>query len=439
MVLVVFWVANHEFHDAREPWTAARPPTSRGDSFLRLPVARSSVSGMAESVGRRGQPSECVVCGGTELDTLVCFDSIPVHVGLLWRSPDEARQCSRGSFELVMCGVCGYVWNVAFDPLLLDYAADYDNALHHSPKFVEWERALVTQLVERHGLIGKKIAELGCGDGRFLALLCQAGDNTGIGFEPGHNRERVSDLAAGADVVIVPDIADADSLTREGVEFVVMRHVLEHLPDPASVLRMIGAGLDLGSGAYVEVPNFAWALRRGAFEDLMYEHCGYYTPRTLAHFFRSHGFDVEAGDSFDGLFAWVDAIRTGPRLLGHIDVEALDEVRDGITHFRSRLNRVDVDLESRRTEGQHVAAWGGGARAVGLLNMVEAADVIRSVVDVNPRKQGTFVAGSGHPIVAPEALLMDPPDTVVVINPVYEDEIKRMLVELDVECDVVTV
>jgi hypothetical protein len=59
------------------------------------------------------------------------------------------------------------------------------------------------------------------------------------------------------------------------------------------------------------------------------------------------------------------------------------------------------------------------------------------VVDVNPRKQGTFIAGTGHPVVAPEALRAIQPDVVVVMNDIYRQEIGDMLAALGIEAQVI--
>jgi hypothetical protein len=54
-------------------------------------------------------------------------------------------------------------------------------------------------------------------------------------------------------------------------------------------------------------------------------------------------------------------------------------------------------------------------------------------VDVNPGLQGHFVGGTGLPIVAPEDLRRDPPQSVIVMNPIYSPEIREMLDTLGLE------
>jgi hypothetical protein len=60
------------------------------------------------------------------------------------------------------------------------------------------------------------------------------------------------------------------------------------------------------------------------------------------------------------------------------------------------------------------------------------------VVDINPRKQGHFVPLMGQKIVGPDWLLRDPPDIVVVMNPEYEREVRSMIDDMGIGCEVVS-
>ena len=49
--------------------------------------------------------------------------------------------------------------------------------------------------------------------------------------------------------------------------------------------------------------------------------------------------------------------------------------------------------------------------------------IIPCVVDINPRKQGGHVAGTGQMIVPPARLVEVRPKAVIVMNPLYQTEI----------------
>jgi hypothetical protein len=83
-----------------------------------------------------------------------------------------------------------------------------------------------------------------------------------------------------------------------------------------------------------------------------------------------------------------------------------------------------------RDRGLRVVLWGSGSKAVAFLHAVDTMNYIEHVVDINPHRQGTFIAGKGQEIVAPEFLREHRPDIVIAMNPVYEQEIGKQLAEM---------
>ena len=53
-------------------------------------------------------------------------------------------------------------------------------------------------------------------------------------------------------------------------------------------------------------------------------------------------------------------------------------------------------------------------------------------VDLNPRRSGTFIAGTGQQIMAPDFLAEYQPDVVVVMSPIYLPEITAQLQRINV-------
>ena len=83
--------------------------------------------------------------------------------------------------------------------------------------------------------------------------------------------------------------------------------------------------------------------------------------------------------------------------------------------------------------------WGAGSKCVAFLKTLNAGDEIACVVDISPYKQGTFVPGTGHEIVAPQVLAEVRPDAIIVMNPVYCEEIARDLAALGVQAELLPV
>lgn len=181
------------------------------------------------------------------------------------------------------------------------------------------------------------------------------------------------------------------------------------------------------------MPNAYLILRELSIWDLIYEHCLYFVPETLGYLFRSCGFELlDLHEAYHGQFIGLEARplaegaeRRPPERPD--TAELAREVEAFAGHFRERREAWQRRIAALREEGRRVVVWGAGAKAVGFLNLLELGDLVDRIVDINPGKQGSFLAGSGQPIVAPEELRKDPPDAVVVVNPVYREEIAAEL------------
>jgi ABC-type hemin transport system substrate-binding protein len=91
--------------------------------------------------------------------------------------------------------------------------------------------------------------------------------------------------------------------------------------------------------------------------------------------------------------------------------------------MRERRASLRGAVDAWRRQGRRVVVWGSGSKATGYLTTLGLRDEIAAVVDINPHKWGKFVAGTGHEIVGPRHLAALRPDVVVVMNPVYVEEI----------------
>jgi FlaA1/EpsC-like NDP-sugar epimerase len=82
--------------------------------------------------------------------------------------------------------------------------------------------------------------------------------------------------------------------------------------------------------------------------------------------------------------------------------------------------------------GERAVVWGAGSKGVSLLNTMRDVSGIEFVVDINPRKHGMHIAGTGQRIVPPEFLREYQPDVVILMNPMYQSEIQQLLGALGV-------
>jgi hypothetical protein len=194
---------------------------------------------------------------------------------------------------------------------------------------------------------------------------------------------------------------------------------------------------------FFETPDVARVLAEGAFWDIYYEHCSYFTLGSHARLFRRAGFDVtRLYLAYDDQYI-IQYARPGERGTPLAVEHDLERVRALAAAFPARVEEVRAGwiefIRSRHAAGRRIAIWGGGSKGVAFITTNGTENQIDHVVDVNPHKQGKYLPGAGNEIIAPEALVDEPPDTVIVMNPVYLAEIRAQLASLGLDPEVVAV
>lgn len=220
-----------------------------------------------------------------------------------WRAAGVV--CGKRFARCAECGVVRLYDRVAADQLHRLYAGYYAGA-DPSPNELRRQLANPTFAHRRARLEAavpaerRRIFEVGCGDGNFLAYLRGHGWRVhGSEFDPQTvalvRRRHGIGLFAG-------DVADA---VPPGAPFQVVGayHVLEHVYRPAEWLVAVRRMLAPGGILHLQVPNHGSLTRRltgAAWESIMFpQHVYFYTPRTLSALLRRAGFAPLAVTTWD--------------------------------------------------------------------------------------------------------------------------------------------
>jgi SAM-dependent methyltransferase len=369
----------------------------------------------------------CPVCASEDLIDLLDVGELPVLCNQLCSTEEAAQSVGLGRIQLGFCRRCGHVFNSAFDGSKLQYSPEYENSLHCSGMFQSYADDLVKHLVQRYDLREKRVMEVGCGQGDFLRSLCAAGDNTGFGFDPSYAGSNEDPR------VTIRPVSFAEIEGNHEADFVCCRHVLEHIEQPREFLKALVAKLKPGTAVFFEVPNVLFTIRDGGIWDIIYEHCGYFSPTSLKRVFQLAGLNVkEVEETFNGQFLVIHAeVSSSPS-----DVDSVEPGLEGLAQgfaesYRSKIDHWRKVLDDAEADRERVVAWGAGSKGNTFLNLV--GPNVTAIVDINPKKRGKFVAGTGQPIVAPEQLDETPPSTVVIMNPAYQSEIASALQAMGIQ------
>lgn len=330
-------------------------------------------------------------------------ERLPVLQNRMFPTAAEALASPLGDVVLVQDGLTGLIRNEAFDSSLLVYDQDYQNEQACSGVF-KAHLDDVAAVVEKH-FQGKSLIEVGCGKGYFLEHLRTFGYKI-TGIDPAYEGDNPNVVKAHFDHGL--------GLSAEGI---VLRHVLEHISDPFSFLAKI-ASANGGDGAiYIEVPCFDWICEHRAWFDIFYEHVNYFRVQDFSRMF---GRIYESGHVFGGQYLYVLADLASLRA----PFIERDSRVDMPENFLAGVERAVSAM--RIGSGRKNVIWGGASKGVIFsLYMQRAGLIVDEIIDINPAKQGCYLAGSGLKVSAPEEALgrLDSSDNIFVMNSNYLNEI----------------
>ena len=379
--------------------------------------------------------TRCKACASGDLYSFYRVQNVPTNDVYVMDSREEAVTYPRGEIDLAVCRRCTFIQNLRFDPGLVQYSPRCEESQAASDRFNEFVEALVSRLVDHHHLVDQTIVEIGCGKGDFLAALCSGRGVRRIGVDPAYRDYRDQGNAL-PDIRFVQDVIENHPELVAAADVVVCRHTLEHIADPVDFMRFIRRHMNDTALLFFEVPDAKSVLNRFAFWDIYYEHCGYFCEQSLRQILARAGFRIdELYTGFDDQYLIAEArpaIDTSNDAIDpyHDDIVSLcEQFRDTIIESLEKWRNF---LDDAHRAGRRVVVWGGGSKAVALLTTLEIKLEVDYVVDINPHKQNKYLPGTGHPILAPKTLIAQPADVVVLMNPIYADEVRGELDTLGV-------
>ena len=263
-----------------------------------------------------------------------------------------------------------------------------------------------------------------------------------LGIEPASN---IAAVAVTAGIRTVCDFFSADlsdSLVRQygRADVIHANNVLAHVANLNGVVQGLRRFVKDDGAIVIEVPYVRDLIEKLEFDTVYHEHLCYFSLTALDTLFARHGLtidDVERLEIHGGsLRVFLGVAENGREQSARV-AELLQEERklgmvraDFYVGFGQRVERLKNDLvallKGLQRSGKRVAAYGASAKGSTLLNYfgIGSAD-LEFVADRSTVKQGRYTPGTHLPIKAPEALLEERPDYVLLLTWNFADEILR--------------
>lgn len=370
----------------------------------------------------------CIVCGERlhEKPIFICRN-MPATCQKL-PSKDELNLDIPVDFELCQCKGCGLV---QFNNEPVDYYKDSTRAGERCDILIKLRQKQYKHLIETYNLYGKKIVEIGAGKGGFLKTLKEMSEYRikEYGLEYNLNFVKIAREVEGVNVQ-QGDAEDASTVI-EGAPFDAFTSFAypARLINPNGMLQCIYNNTTDEAVGLIMVPSMEHLLKPGGFYDITADHIAYYDQHSLSFLIQKNGFEVLENGEVAGMYIYA-IIRK--RSTYNLEKEWSDVV--------PLANQVIEFVENEKKEGKKIAVWCAGHFAFTILSMTNVAKEIEYIIDNAEFKKGYYSPASHVLIVGPEHFKENPVDTIMILGPIYVEEIvKEISAKCSKEVKIVTV
>jgi SAM-dependent methyltransferase len=386
--------------------------------------------------------AHCRSCGSTDLSIFLSLGNLPLSDGFL-----EAKQLienePRYPLDVAFCSSCSLVQILETVPPEELFGADYpyfssftDTLLRHS------EANVSERIAERKLGADNLVVELASNDGYLLQYYKAKGVPV-LGIDPAAGPVAAAQ-AKGIDTLhAFFGIELAKKLAAEGrrADVIHANNVLAHVADTNGFVAGMATLLKDDGLAVIECPYVKDLIEHGEFDTIYHEHLCYFSVTSLRALFGRHGLHITRvvplaihGGSLrvfvekhDRPEASVREYLDSEQRVGLHRLDYYADFSNRVSQIREELNELLQGLKQRKAR---IIGYGAAAKGTIMLNYVGIGqETLDFVVDRNTHKQGRYIPGVRLPIAAPERVLAEQPDYVLILPWNFKDEIMAQQAE----------
>lgn len=286
---------------------------------------------------------------------------------------------------------------------------------------------------------GMKVLEIGCAEGFFLR---HAADRAQGGLAL-YGVELSEKYLAQAHALLPEATLFEKPLEQTDFgdlkfDLIALRHVFEHLSDPAQALDILRTVLAPGGVVYIEIPD-SENIEPSVSRFYHHEHLLYFTVPVLSSYLEANGFKPLSVRRFEGnpvgsgfSYPVIRALCTLgdksdlPHRPGYARQIFESNARRNEDHTAALLRPLLASLHEAAGQGRRMALFGAGPHTMDLLSLLEDAGFPwTKVFDNNPGKQGKTMRGI--PIVKPDEASLKSVDLVLISSAEFENEMAEQV------------
>ena len=323
--------------------------------------------------------------------------------------------------KLFQCKDCAYTFNALFNEEKMNKA--YFSGSYITPRAIS---GAISKFIES---LSAKIKTYAKEDDVFLEvapggcdLLFALAKNSKFCYsiDPSFTPEiLLKDLKNVSHIRALFSYKEVANKLKHKINFIIFRHLLEHLKEPARFLKDIVRLLEDDGIIYVEVPNMLELTKNKRIYEIRHEHVGYHQEANLIKVFES--LDCGLLESFSihdeqwlGMF-FKKGLKTKKELKPVFFGANLNK------DFYDELERLNISLKPYK----NIALYGAGSHANSLLSYLslENCEKISRAIDKDERRENTYLLHSDIVVKTPSVESLKGVDCILMATPAYEDVI----------------
>lgn len=314
--------------------------------------------------------------------------------------------------ELYQCEHCGLL-QISGKPV--PYYKDVIRAAAVSEEMKAYRLKYFKDFVDKYGLAGKKIVEIGSGKGEYLKLMQAAGVKA-YGIE---HEGKAAAVCAEQGLNVTQEFVDeaCRCLADSPFDGFFIMNFLEHIPDPNVFLQGICYNMKEGAVGLIEVPNMDMILKNALFSEIIADHLMYFTEKTLRVLIEKNGFEV-----LECKAVWHDYCLAAI-VKKRVPVQLHDFYRRQDSVTRELHNFINMC----HAHGKKVAVWGAGHQALAVIALSGIKRKIEFIADSAVFKQNKYTPGTHVPVVEPAEIHKQDIGAVIVMAASYSDEVLAVI------------
>jgi len=378
----------------------------------------------------------CRSCGSASLMPFLSLGEMPLTAAFV-REDQLGEPEARYPLTVAFCADCALAQTLETVSPEIIFGRDYPYYSSFSDALLSHSRENALSLIEARGLSSDSlVVELASNDGYLLRNFVEMGVPV-LGIDPADGPAQAAEAAGVPTLRKFFGAGLAQRLRAEGTlaDVIIANNVLAHVPDLNGFVEGIRILLAENGLAVIEAPYLRDLVESCEFDTIYHEHLCYFSVTALDALFRRHSLYL---NNIQHLAVHGGSLRFSVSHHDEVDASVTEylesEAAAGMAdfafyrNFATRVNGVRDGLlallDEARAADKRVAAYGAAAKGCVLLNFAGVgSDRIDFVADRNVHKQGMYMPGVRIPVRAPEALLTEMPDYVLLLAWNFKDEI----------------